>query len=212
MKLSAFASAGALAAVLLLANNASAATVLGYDLESGVFGDQLGVHSTNSQTGVTTANAFVNQDGSAVTFTSTGAFSLQVNGQGEATIVGDPILSNLTVTFAKTWGAVTFDLESDTDSTMSLLVNGVALFSTGGACGTLCDLSASGSNKFILSGPAIQTLTFNFDPTIADAKQFRLQVPGGQIPEPASWAMMLVGVGAIGGALRMRRKTALATA
>ena len=35
---------------------------------------------------------------------------------------------------------------------------------------------------------------------------------GGGVPEPATWAMMLVGVGMVGGAMRMRRKTALATA
>lgn len=34
----------------------------------------------------------------------------------------------------------------------------------------------------------------------------------GPVPEPAAWAMMLVGFGAIGGAMRMRRKTALAAA
>jgi len=35
---------------------------------------------------------------------------------------------------------------------------------------------------------------------------------GGGIPEPATWAMMLVGFGSIGAALRSRRKMALATA
>jgi hypothetical protein len=36
--------------------------------------------------------------------------------------------------------------------------------------------------------------------------------PRGGVPEPASWAMMIVGLGAIGGAMRMRRKMALTTA
>jgi hypothetical protein len=31
----------------------------------------------------------------------------------------------------------------------------------------------------------------------------------GPVPEPASWAMMVVGFGAIGGAIRSRRKAAL---
>ncbi len=35
---------------------------------------------------------------------------------------------------------------------------------------------------------------------------------GGGVPEPATWAMMLVGVGMVGGAMRMRRKVATATA
>src|SRR6516162_7686422 len=103
------AAVGAAAVTLLFANAASAAVVVGaYTLDDGSFGGQLGVHSTGSQNGVTTASAFVNQDGSGVTFSSTGLFNLQVNGQGEATIVGDPTLANLTVAFQKAWGSVTF--------------------------------------------------------------------------------------------------------
>lgn len=215
MKVRAMAGALALALGTILAGAANATVIVGnYSLDSGVFGGQLGVHSTGSQTGVTTASGFVNQDGSAVTFTSSGLFSLAVNGQGEATILGDPSLSNLTVNFAKQWGAATFDLESDSDSTMSLLVNGAALFS-GGVCGTLCDLSKNGANKFVLTGPDIQTLTFNFDPGVADAKQFRLQLPGASlpgVPEPATWGLMIVGVFAVGAAMRLQRRGALSVA
>jgi hypothetical protein len=208
MKLGTYAAVGAMAAALLLANSASAATVLPYSLVSGSFGTQLGVHSTTTETGVTTATGFVDQDGSAVTFTTTGTFNLDVNGQGEASVDGN--LSNLTVNFAKAWGAVTFDLETQTQtpSTMTLLVNGVALFSDG-VCGALCTLG-NGSNKFILSGPNITSLAFTFSPDINDAKQFRLQLPGGQIPEPATWSMMIVGVGMIGAVMRKRRKMAWA--
>jgi hypothetical protein len=35
--------------------------------------------------------------------------------------------------------------------------------------------------------------------------------PGGTVPEPATWAMMIMGVGAVGGALR-RRSTKVAFA
>jgi hypothetical protein len=205
-----FAAAGALAAVLSLANSASAGVIVGsYTLESGSFGGQLGVHSTGSQSGVTTASGFVNQDGSAVSFSSTGLFDLLVNGQGEATIVGDPTLANLTVSFAKLWGAVTFDLETvnKTDSVMTLLVNGTDLFS-GAVCGSLCDLS-NGANKFVLTGPNIQTLTFNFDPAIDDAKQFRLNDTSDvqiEVPEPATWVMMLAGFGLMVAMLRGRRR------
>ncbi len=211
MKPRAFAAVGAMAAALLLANSASAAVVVGaYSLDSGVFGGQLGVHSAGSQSGVSTAGAFVNKDGSGVTFSSTGLFELAVNGQGEATIVGDPTLANLTVNFAKTWGAVTFDLDTlkKTSSTMSLLVNGTDLFS-GALCGSLCDLG-NGANKFVLTGPAIQSLTFNFDPAVSGAKQFRLELPG--VPEPGTWALAVLGFGALGTALRMKRSGAPLTA
>jgi len=36
--------------------------------------------------------------------------------------------------------------------------------------------------------------------------------PAGGVPEPATWAMMLVGLGSLGGLLRSRRRTAAAAA
>jgi hypothetical protein len=203
MKTGVFATVGALAGVVLLSNSASAALVAGaYTLDTGSFGGQLGVHSNGAQTG-NAVGGYVNQDGSAVTFSSTSILSL--NGSGEATVVGDPTMANLLVTFAKSWGAVTFDFETQkkTPSTMSLLVNGVDLFS-GALCGTLCDLG-NGANKFVLTGPNIQTLAFSFDPAISDAKQFRLEVSSA-VPEPSTWAMMLVGFGGLAFATTRRRK------
>ncbi|MBN9452109.1 MAG: PEPxxWA-CTERM sorting domain-containing protein [Bosea sp.] len=203
------ATVGALAAVMCMAESASAALVVGgYTLEAGSFGGQLGVHSNGTQSG-NLVGGFVNQDGSAVTFSSTSTLSL--NGSGEATVQGNPTMANLLVTFAKSWGAVTFDFETEkkTPSTMSLLVNGVDLFS-GAMCGTLCDLG-NGANKFVLTGPAIQTLAFSFDPAISDAKQFRLEVATG-VPEPATWAMMLLGFAGLGYAGYRRRSAEPATA
>ncbi|MDP3590675.1 PEPxxWA-CTERM sorting domain-containing protein, partial [Phenylobacterium sp.] len=58
----------------------------------------------------------------------------------------------------------------------------------------------------------ITSLAFSFDPAIAGAKQFRVEgVTGAGIPEPATWAMMLVGFGAVGTMVRsQRRRGALA--
>jgi hypothetical protein len=123
--------------------------------------------------------------------------------------VGDPTLANLTVSFAKTWGAVTFDLETETktSSVMSLTVNGIALFS-GATCGSICDLG-NGANKFVITGPNIQTLDFDFDPAIQDAKQFRVNDTSDvqiDVPEPATWAMMLAGFSLMVALLRSRRR------
>jgi hypothetical protein len=205
MKLKMFAGVGALAAALLLGSSASAAVMInGYTLAEGTFGAQTGVHSSGTQTDVTTANAFVNQDGSTVTFTSSTAFGESTDGNGEATLQGP--LPDLTVLFQKPWDKITFDFESDVNSIMSLTVNGTAFFTDGGgnACGTLCLLTQNGDNKFVLTGPNITSLYFQFDPAIADSKQFRVDVPGG-IPEPSTWGMMIVGAGMIGAVLRKRR-------
>ncbi len=64
-----------------------------------------------------------------------------------------------------------------------------------------------------------------FDPGVDDTYKVELDVTGleggakslavyaklgaGAVPEPASWAMMIVGLGAVGGALRTRRRTTL---
>lgn len=210
----------ALAALSVGSANAASVLVDGYKLENGSFGAQTGVHSNSSQTG-SSVNAYVNQDNSAVTYSTTTG-QLSVNGSGEATVVGDPLIENLTVNFAKAWNEVTFNLESikgkgGYDSTFNLLVNGLALFSAtpnvGDAACSFC-LVNNGENKFIVSGPGITSLAFSFDPAIAGAKQFRVEGltrVGSGVPEPATWAMMLVGFGAMGTMVRsQRRRGALA--
>jgi len=56
------------------------------------------------------------------------------------------------------------------------------------------------------------TLTFNSTASSAFSASATLATPPaaiGDVPEPASWAMMLVGFGGIGAALRSRRKPAV---
>jgi hypothetical protein len=44
---------------------------------------------------------------------------------------------------------------------------------------------------------------------VFDDVTFGSKDPGPKVPEPASWAMMLAGFGAIGSAMRSRRKAAV---
>jgi hypothetical protein len=65
---------------------------------------------------------------------------------------------------------------------------------------------------------ASHTFTMNYDPDLpADVRQNLVQImdPGapaglGAVPEPASWALMVVGFGAIGALLRRRQEAAVA--
>ena len=68
----------------------------------------------------------------------------------------------------------------------------------------------NGSNKFVITAgdgfAGITTLEYHFDPAIQQAKQFRVIGVGPTIPEPATWAMMIMGFGGIGAVLRRRRR------
>lgn len=212
------------ALALGVAGPAMAAEVLvgDYTLDQSSFGTGLGVHSNGTQSG-STVYGHVNQDGSGVTFHSDSG-SLALNGGGEAIIDGDPLLQDLLVSFDKTWGAITFNLLSPTgredddftSANFSLLVNGSALFTAlGGTPNCAFCIVDNGENKFTVTGPGISTLAFAFDMPIGEAKQFRVEaVDGGggnEVPEPATWALMIVGFGAAGSMLRrMRAVTARA--
>jgi len=186
----------------------AAVVVGGFSLDTGSFGTGLGVHSNGTQSGPSIGGA-VNTDGSAVTFSTTSG-NLSITGSGEATVEGDPGMENLLVTFAKGWDDVTFNFEKlESNAAFTLLVNGTALYNAGNC--VICTIG-NGANKFTISGTGITTLLFNFNPAIADAKQFRVEgVSTVAVPEPTTWAMLIAGLGVVGASMR-RRKTAISFA
>lgn len=180
---------------------ASAVDVVGgFALDTGSFGTGFGVHSDGTQAGPT-LNAHVNIDGSAVIFGSTGG--LTMTGGGEATVYPDGgVIDDLTVDFAKSWNKITFSFDGEEDGIFTLLVNGVSLFD---GC-SLCTLDSSGQNKFILTGNGINSLAFTFDPGILTAKQFRVDGVTDAVPEPATWGLMILGIGFAGAVMRRRQR------
>lgn len=196
------------AATLLSMPAQAAVFVDGFTLDTGSFGGQNGVHSTGTQAPSSTLTGFVNMGGAnnGVTFsTTTGLMS--ITGGGEATISGEPKIEDLTVVFQKGWDKVTFNFEGEKTDTFTLLVNGSALFSATPNLGdAACNICVLGNNgKFTISGTGITSLAFTFNPGITAAKQFRVEgVSTAPIPEPATWAMMIGGLGLAGAALRRR--------
>jgi hypothetical protein len=79
--------------------------------------------------------------------------------------------------------------------------------------GTILDHTASGENKFAFTTDVgITNLFYSFnDGTATNIRQVRIIPAEGPnaVPEPATWAMMLLGFGAVGFAARRNRRKAV---
>jgi hypothetical protein len=219
MRVGTFAGVGALAAALLLANSANAATFIGTSTEGATFTVTtvsnteflFDIKGISGFTGDWAASNGVN-DLAAFAFTNilgtAGGESAQriaLTGSPPATI-GSAIpgapggLSSGGCDSSGT-GYFCFDIDP-----------GIAI---AGLDELKFDITVTGGGAFDYStAPHLKidwSGSSDSDTHIGDLYSHDLGVGTG-VPEPATWAMMLVGAGLIGGALRMRRKTAIATA
>lgn len=88
-----------------------------------------------------------------------------------------------------------------------------SLFDDSGDLFTFSETLANGANKFGfqgISGQSIRSIAMQFTGGgVQDLRQVRLdRFAGGgsnEVPEPATWALMILGFGAIGGAMRRRQ-------
>lgn len=58
------------------------------------------------------------------------------------------------------------------------------------------------------TGPGVTKFTFAFDPTSGPI-EYRLDFTAFAVPEPATWAMLVAGFGAVGSALRRRQSLSI---
>jgi hypothetical protein len=153
--------------------------------------------------------------GPVVQFTSTDG--LLLDNSGDATIFRDDSRTNLLtqLTFTLLGGAsftkAEFNLENgDTIIDANDLM--ITLTALGGGTSTFAVNNPTGSNIFDIIAPTGQSYTqASFSTTnggFVDFKQLRLVLatPSG-VPEPATWAMMLLGFGGIGMAMRRSRRS-----
>jgi hypothetical protein len=70
--------------------------------------------------------------------------------------------------------------------------------------------NANQNNQYLLSGLTVGSfdkVLITSTGAIFEVKQNSINLGVGQVPEPATWAMMLLGFGGIGMAMRRGRKT-----
>jgi PEP-CTERM motif len=153
----------------------------------------------------------------ALTFTSLqGNINGDASGQATITSAVDDILSQLTFTLATdTFTGAIFDLDNVGNGGPIDLI----LYTDNGDSDTYHLSTSAGTNWFYILADAGTTYTSGSFTTASTAngtdfnggfdsfKQLRLQLgSAAAVPEPATWAMMLLGFGGIGFAMRRGRK------
>ena len=164
-----------------------------------------------------TNGGFENGDFSGFTQTGntglTGVFSSPFVASGEFAAYFGPVGSTggITQTLSTNAGQsylISFDLRNlngGTPNFYNVLFGGVSLFSaTNSAAFNYTNFSTTATAVGASTG-----LAFNFqhNPSLFLLDNVSVTAVNGAVPEPATWAMMLVGFGAVGVSLRRRRRT-----
>ena len=164
-----------------------------------------------------TNGGFENGDFSGFTQTGntglTGVFSSPFVASGAFAAYFGPVGSTggITQTLSTNAGQsylISFDLrnlEGQTPNFYNVLFGGVSLFSA-------TDSAAFNYTNFSTTATAVGAsteLAFNFqhNPSYFGLDNVSVTAVNGAVPEPATWAMMLMGFGAMGVLLRRRRRT-----
>jgi hypothetical protein len=217
MKIQLAAAASALA--LALAAPAGATIVIGAG--PGTLQPPENVLFTNNPANGSTITGVTNQTGTSVTF---GAGETLVGNGGQARVESlDGAVSSIAAASGGLPASqMSFDL---TDPALAFTSAEFRIFVGDGTAttATLSFLDTAGQiftntfdilpngffNAQALDGQAIDKFSFTTNGTFQDVRQTRIggvfTIPVGIVPEPASWALMILGFGGVGGLLRRRR-------
>jgi hypothetical protein len=198
----------AIAATALIAVAAPAGAAVTVCQTAGCVQPTSNVLFNPSMTG-TTVMGSLNNNPAMVTFTGRESLTTTAS-NGQARIAAtDGTLNFLSFSLASgtTFNQVEFNLNALTDgiATLTFLGAGGSILNT-----TTANISANGQNFFGAFGEAFTGVTISSTASLSDVRQVRL---GGiqtaaAVPEPATWALMLMGFGAVGYSMRRRRSTA----
>jgi hypothetical protein len=154
----------------------------------------------------TTIEATLNNNPALVTFTSTEELGTQANGQATLFATDGTLNSDVTI-FSTT------NLIDALELNLDALTAGTATFTFFGGSNDLLgttsfdlEVGENGENFFNAFGGAFQSVTISLSDgaTLADINQVRITA-GAAVPEPATWAMFLMGFGAVGYSMRSRK-------
>jgi hypothetical protein len=149
----------------------------------------------------------LNNNPAMVTFTSNESLTTTAS-NGQARIgATDGTLNFLTFGLAN---GATF---SEVEFNLNALSSGVATITFLGAGGTVlnttvANISANGQNFFDALGAAFTSVQISTTASLSDVRQVRvggIAAAVAAVPEPTTWALMLLGFGAVGYSMRRRR-------
>ncbi len=159
----------------------------------------------NTGTTGTTVTGTLNNAPGTVSLTSAESLSLPAMGAARVRAT-DGVLNNpLTFTFEDGLiSALEFNINALTDGDVFFTFAGG---DSDGQVTTLYDLGQNGQNFFNAFNGTFKSVTMSFTngATVQDVRQFRMNAAVAAVPEPATWALMMLGFGAIGFGMRRRR-------
>lgn len=155
----------------------------------------------------TTVSGTLNNAPGTVSFTSTEALIGLANGQARVGAVDLSLDNPLTFTYNDGLiSALEFNIDALTKGNVFFTFSGG---NSNGQVTSLYDLGKNGNNFFNAFDGTFSsvTMTFTDGATVSNVRQFRLNVAPAvaAVPEPATWAMMMLGFAAIGFSVRRRK-------
>ena len=166
----------------------------------------------NSGTGTSVTGT--TQSGALVTYTANGE-SLTANPSGQATVgATDTTTTYLNLDFAGGFTYAEFNISPFAGNRAGETTSVTITYYIGSVAQTVT-VDTNGENRFGIyddGGAIFNRLTFESvpnDTSFVDLRQLRIQegVTTTAVPEPGTWAMMLLGFGAVGFGMRRRRRS-----